>query len=97
MIAESLKNPTLYKPKLQLSYSKINDGSLASNSATIVNKFDFPIEGARVRFVMPLGNSYTISAGKVEQAFDGTSVHVLDVIVNLEANSTTQVQIGPIK
>ncbi len=88
-----IKTPVLYRSKLQLSYSKINDGSLASNSAILVNKFDFPIEGAKVRFVMPLGNSYTISAGKVEQAFDGTSVHVVDVLVDIEPNSSKHIDI----
>lgn len=92
---EDNKTPALYKPKLTLSYLIPNNGSSATNTATIINKFNFPIEGAKVRFVMPLGNSYSVSKGKIEQAFKGASVHVVDVLVNLEPNSTTVVEIRP--
>ena len=94
---EDAESPQLYKPKLTLSFSSANDGSFATNSATIVNRFSFPIEGAKVRFVLPLGNSYSISNGEVEQSFDGTLVHVVDVLVDLESNSTNRVQISPQK
>lgn len=91
---EDGKTPALYRPKLRLSYAEPNDGSFATNSATIVNNFDFPIEGAKVRFVMPLGRKYRVSNGKVEQAFDGTSVHVVDVRIDLKPNSTIQIKIS---
>jgi len=91
---EDIKSPALYKPKLTLSFSKPNDGSSATNSATIVNKFGFPVEGASVRFIMPLGKKYKISNGKVEQAFDGTLVQVIDVLIDLKPNSTTQIKIS---
>jgi hypothetical protein len=90
---EDSKTPALYKPKLTLSFSNSNNGSSANNSATIINNFDFSIEGARVRFVMPLGKKYKVSNGKVEQAFDGTSVHVIDVLIDLKPNSTTHIKI----
>jgi len=91
---EDIKSPALYKPKLTLSFSKPNDGSSSTNSATIVNKFGFPVEGASVRFIMPLGRKYKISNGKVEQAFDGTLVQVIDVLIDLKPNSTTQIKIS---
>lgn len=91
---EDNKTPALYKPKLTLSFSNSNNGSSANNSATIINNFDFSIEGARVRFVMPLGKKYKVSNGKVEQAFDGTAVHVVDLLVDVKPNSTTQIKIS---
>lgn len=91
---EDIKSPALYKPKLTLSFSETNDGTSGTNSVTIVNNFDFPIEGAGVRFVLPLGRKYKVSNGKIEQAFDGTNVHVVDVLVDVKPNSTTQVKIS---
>lgn len=92
---EDSKSPALYKPKLSLTYLAANDGSSATNSATIINKFSFPIENARVRFLLPQGSLYTVTKGKIEQSFKGTSVHVVDVSVNLEPNSTNVVEISP--
>jgi hypothetical protein len=79
--------------KLKLTFAGANDGTHAKNTATIVNKFDFPIEGARVRFVVPKGALYGVSQGTVKQQFEGDSVHVVDVSVDLNANSTTKVVI----
>jgi hypothetical protein len=90
---EDSKTPALYKPKLALTYSDTNDGSSYKNTATITNKFNFPIEGAKVRFLMPLGKSYKVSRGKIEQAFDGTNVHVVDVLLDIEPNSQTAISI----
>jgi len=89
--------PSLYKPKLVLTYAQPNDGKNTMNTATIVNKFNFGIENARVRFVMPLGTKYSISKGKIEQAFDGDSVHVVDVNLNLEPNSSNTIDILALK
>lgn len=94
---EDSKTPALYKPKLTLSFAKNNDGTSTTNTATIVNKLNFPLENARVRFVMPTGNSYSVSNGKIEQAFDGSTVHVVDVLVNLEPNNTTLVEIKKVE
>ncbi len=86
--------PALYKPNLTLEYAQDNTGTSATNSATIINHFSFPIQGARVRFLMPLGTLYSVSQGVIEQSFDGTLVHVVDVSVDLGANSTTVVDIA---
>ncbi len=91
---EDSKTPALYRSKLRLSYAETNDGSSATNSATIINNFDFAIEGARVRFVMPLGRKYKIINGKVEQAFNGTTVYVVDVLIDLKPNSRTLIKIS---
>ncbi len=80
--------------KLQRSFSQANDGSQVANTATIVNNFGFPIEDARVRFVLAQGTSYSISQGSIVQAFDGDTVHVVDVRLDLTANSTTVINIG---
>lgn len=90
---EDSKSPELYKPKLTLTYANANDGSHATNTATIVNTFDFPIEQAKVRFVMPKGKKYTVSKGVVNQVFDGRYFHVVDLNINIEAKSTTQIKI----
>ena len=90
---EDNKIPALYKPKLILTFSNTNNGTFSTNKATISNKFNFTIEGAKVRFVMPLGKSYKVSKGKIEQAFDGTNVHVVDVLLDIEPNSQTEISI----
>jgi hypothetical protein len=79
--------------KLKLTFSSLNDGSNANNTATIVNKFNFPISGARIRFVVPNGSPYYIRNATVKQEFDGTNYHIVDATLNLEANSTTVVSI----
>lgn len=89
------KTPALYKPNLLVTYSNTNDGTVKKNTATIINKFNFPIEDARVRFVMPLGASYLITKGTIEQSFDGTSAHIVDVNINIEPNSSTKIDITP--
>lgn len=91
---EDINTPALYKPKLSLSFLKANEGSSSSNTATLVNKFDFPIEGAKVRFVMPIGNIYSVSKGKIDQEFDGKNVHVVDVLVDLQAGSALEININ---
>lgn len=91
------KSPALYKPNLVLNYSTTNDGTVKKNTATLTNKFNFLIENARVRFVMPLGSKYNITKGTVEQTFDGNSVHIVDVNINLEPNSTTAIEIASLK
>ena len=88
------KTPALYKPKLSLNYLMANDGSSVSNTAIFVNKLDFAIEGAKVRFVMPKAKKYLVSNGKIEQGFDGKNVHVVDVTVDLQAGSTLEVSIN---
>ncbi len=87
--------PSNWVPNLQLNYFIPNDGTNMSNTATIVNKFGFPITGAKVRFVVPIGYTYNVDNGTIEQEFDGISVHVVDVSVDLGASSTTAVSISP--
>jgi predicted phosphodiesterase len=94
---EDQNTPSSYKPKLVLMYASPNDGKNTTNTATLVNKFNFGIEDARVRFVMPLGTKYTISKGKIEQSFDGQSYHIVDVNLNLEPNSTNTIEILTLK
>lgn len=74
--------------KLKLNYSKTNDGSNSDNTATIVNKFNFPITGACVRFIVPKGNPYYLKNATISQEFDGTNFHIIDACYNLDANST---------
>ena len=85
--------PGLYQPKLTLTYLNSNDGTSKTNTATIANRFNFPIEQAKVRFVMPLHKKYSVSNGTIEQTFKGDNVQVVDVRVNMEPTSTTNISI----
>lgn len=80
--------------KLKLTYSNPNDGTSNSNIATINNKFNFPISGARVRFVVPKGSPYYLTNATVKQEFDGTNFHIVDAVVDLVANDITEVRIN---
>lgn len=76
--------------KLKLTYSNSNDGASATNTATITNKFEFSIEEARVRFVMPKG-SYTVSNGYIMQTIENETLTIVDVRLHIEANSTSTI------
>lgn len=80
--------------KLKLTYSNPNDGTSDSNVATINNKFNFPINGARVRFVVPKGSPYYLTNATVKQEFDGTNFHIVDAVVDLVADDITEVKIN---
>jgi uncharacterized protein YjdB len=80
-------------PKLKLTYATANDGTSETNVATIVNKFTFPIAGARVRFVVPKGGPYYVTNATIKQEFDGTNFHIIDATYNLAATSTTVVNL----
>lgn len=80
--------------KLRLSYSKSNDGSSSDNVGTIVNDFPYEITGARILFVVPKGNSYIVTGGTIEQEFDGTVYHIVDVSYDLDATSIKTVSIS---
>jgi len=86
-------DPSQWRRRLTLDYAKPNDGRSHTNVANVVNRFDVGFPRARVRFVMPKGAAYVVSKGTVEQAFDGDSVHVVDVRVNLLSHSTTEIKI----
>lgn len=80
--------------RLKLSYSKSNDGSSSDNVGTIVNDFTYVITDARIRFVVPKGNTYFVTGGTIAQEFDGTNFHIVDVTYDLSANSTKTVSIA---
>jgi predicted MPP superfamily phosphohydrolase len=58
---EDSNTPTLYRPKLLLSYAETNDGSSATNAVTIVNNFDFLIEGASIRYQKGKSNKHSMA------------------------------------
>ncbi|MCF8379596.1 MAG: T9SS type A sorting domain-containing protein [Bacteroidales bacterium] len=78
-------------PNLRLTYSNNNNGSFIENTATIVNDFDFPINGARVRFVMPKGFNYEFTNATLLQQFEGDLFQIVDVTTDLSANSTVSI------
>jgi len=79
--------------KLTLGFSDFKGDSM---SATITNKFNFEIEGAFARFVMPKGSTYVITSGDgyIEQQFEGHSNQIVDVKMNVPSNSTRTVTIN---
>jgi predicted MPP superfamily phosphohydrolase len=81
--------------KLTLKISNLTSGH--SKTATIKNGFNFEIEGAFARFVMPKGASYIITSGDgyIEQQFEGHSNHIVDVKMNVPANSTKTLTLSP--
>ncbi len=81
-------------PNLTLEFQDDNNGSAYENTATITNKFDFPILGAKIRFVMPRGFEYRVTNASVIQEFDGDAFRVIDVTLDVAANSSEQVFVG---
>ena len=86
--------PETWVRNLTLDFENDNDGHTYENTATLVNRFNFPILGARVRFIMPKGYDYKITNGIINQEFVGNEFSIIDVSLDLEANSTAQVRIG---
>ena len=86
--------PSGWVPNLKLTYASANTGTATSNTATIVNKFAFVINDAKVRFVVPKGNTYTVTNGTITQEFDGTTYHIVDVATDLSANATKVISIA---
>ncbi len=79
--------------KLTLSFSDFAGDSM---TATIKNNFNFEIEGAFARFVMPKGSTYIITSGDgyIEQQFEGHSNQIVDVKMNVPAFSTKSVTLS---
>jgi len=82
-----------WEVNLTLAFQFENDGTLSSNAATLVNNYNFAIDGAKVRFVVPKGFAYSVTNGIITQEFDGDEFHIVDVRLDLEANSTTVVSV----
>lgn len=83
--------PSTWVPRLKQTFSAANNGTVSTNSATIENKFPFPIQGGKVRFVVPKGNTYAVTNATVSQEFDGETAHVVDVTFDVATNSSTTV------
>ncbi len=93
------KDPTLpckeLDLNLQLNYKKTNDGSFDSNEATITNRFGIDLPSCKVRFVMPKGK-YKVSEGTVFQTIESGKYSIVDVCVNVKADSKQKIQISHI-
>jgi hypothetical protein len=92
----NINDRSTWELNLTLSYLRDNNGSHLENVATVVNKFNFPILGAKARFIMPKGKVYEIKSGNgyIEQQFDGTDFRVVDVKFDVTANSTWSILIA---
>jgi len=85
--------PSTWQSNLNLSYSNKNNGSFAVNTATIVNDFNFPIDGAKVRFVLAKGYNYIFTNATLKQQFEGDKFYIVDLKTNLPANSSKEIYI----
>jgi len=76
---------------LSLSYNMINDGSLDSLSATIINNQNLSYSNGLIKFQMPLSNyGYSVKNGSLEQVMVSGSLAVCYVKVDiLAANEKT--------
>jgi hypothetical protein len=92
----NINDRSTWELNLTLSYLRNNNGNHADNAATVVNKFNFPILGAKARFVMPKGHVYEIKSGSgtIEQQFDGTDFRIVDVKFDVPAGATRSIAIG---
>lgn len=86
-------NPSSWVSNLTLAYSTANDGTNTTNTATIDNKFNFPLTAAKVRFIVPKGFTYNVTNGTKEQEYDGAQFHIVDVLTDVDATSTKEVYI----
>jgi len=93
---EAIANEMDYdSDKLTLNFSDLTEGN--SMTATIKNDFNFEIEGAFARFVMPKGNEYEITTGEgyIKQQFEGRENQIVDVKMDVPAHSSRSITIGP--
>ncbi len=86
--------PTTWVRNLKLSFSNSNNGTQDSTTATIDNKFNFSIDKAKIRFVVPKGNTYTVTNGNIIQEFNGTNYYIVDVATDVNANTIKTVSIS---
>jgi hypothetical protein len=91
------KEPTAPYQELQLnltlSFKKENDGQSKANEAVLTNDFDIDLPECNVRFVMAKGK-YKVSGGTIHQIIETSRFSVLDVRVDMEANSSKSVKIS---
>lgn len=93
---EAIANEMDYdSDKLTLNFSDLTGEH--SMTATIKNDFNFEIEGAFARFVMPKGSDYSITSGNgyIKQQFEGRENQIVDVKMDVPAHSSRSITIGP--
>jgi predicted MPP superfamily phosphohydrolase len=79
---------------LTLTFKKNNNGRAKSNEAVITNHFDIDLPECRIRFIMPQKErGYTVSGGEVYQTIENPLFSVVDVHVDVKANSSKIVKI----
>jgi hypothetical protein len=82
---------------LTLTFRKDNSGNARSNEALLTNRFDVDLPGCRVRFIMPKSeNGYRVSGGEIFQTIENDSLTVVDVSVDLPAESSETIEIEPV-
>ncbi|MBF0429986.1 MAG: metallophosphoesterase [Fibrobacteria bacterium] len=87
------EDPSQHNVKLRIEYSGDGEGNQTGNQASIINEFDQEFPNCLVRFVLPKGN-YDVSAGTIEQVIQNDTVTVLDVRMDIQANSTVQCSVS---
>jgi predicted MPP superfamily phosphohydrolase len=89
----NMNTPSTWEPNLTLTYENENNGSMAVNTATIVNQFHFPIYDAKVRFVLLKGYNYIFDKGILMQSFEGDEHLIVDLNIDIMADSTISIHI----
>lgn len=90
-------DPATWVRKLELNYTNNNNGSASSNTGSIINRHNFALEDAKIRFVMAGGATYSVtgSGAVIKQQFTADNGDiVVDVAVDVPANTTVNVDIN---
>jgi predicted phosphodiesterase len=91
-----IDHPNLWiSDDITLTYQFPNDGTSASNTATIINTHNETFEQAIVRFVMPASGTYQVDGGEVLQILTDGDHHICEVGFEAVANGQTEVTIDP--
>ena len=94
------KNPIVHYNDLELNllldFKNPNDGSSADNEAIISNLFPVELKKCKIRFVMKKGN-YEVSGGVIQQIIENENLSIVDVRVDVDAESTKEIIIKKYK
>lgn len=75
-----------------MDFKKDNTGQATFNEARITNDFDIDLPNCNIRFVMAKGK-YKVSEGTIYQIIENPEYTVLDVRVDVGAQSSKEVTI----
>jgi len=90
------KDPSIpyqdFELNLTLEYEKPNDGTSASNKATIDNKFPVDLPGCQIQFIMKEGD-YKVSGGTISQVIEAGEFSIVDVQMDVRSDKVEIIEI----